>query len=80
MIFNKRFRVGLCLPTFQGVERSLRAEKSAHKDLLERRVELQTESAAAEAAVRHAETERSAMASAYDRARREFKRQDDQVR
>lgn len=62
----------------QGVERSLRAEKSAHKDLLERRVELQTESAAAEAAVRHAETERSAMASAYDRARREFKRQDDQ--
>lgn len=75
-----------------------------HKDLLERRVELQaraimstgagggqeaplllfrpmvqSESAAAEAAVRNAEAERSALQAAYDRARREFKRQDDQV-
>jgi hypothetical protein len=72
------FLVPCSFDVWQDVERSLRAELTTHKDLLERRVELQAEAVSAESSVRHAEAERSAMSSAYDRARREYKRQDDQ--
>jgi len=59
------------------VERSLRSERTQYKDLLERRIDLQTEEAAATAAARAAEGERDATAAAYERAKRELKRKTD---
>lgn len=59
------------------VERSLWSERTQYKDLLERRIDLQTEEAAAGAGTRSAEAERDAIAAAYERSKREFKRKTD---
>lgn len=59
------------------VEATLKAERSQYKDLLERRIELQTEDASAQATARVAENERDAASAAYERAKRELKRKQD---
>jgi chromosome segregation ATPase len=59
------------------VERSLRSERTQYKDLLERRIDLQTEEACSVAAARTAENDRDAVSAAYERAKRELKRKTD---
>jgi chromosome segregation ATPase len=60
------------------VENSLRNERMQHRDLLERRVEMQAEETEAFSEVRLAEQGRETSASAYERAKRELKKTLDQ--
>lgn len=59
------------------LDRSLRRERAQHKDLLERRVELQAEDESVRASLRAALSEQESVNAAYERAKRELKRKQD---
>ena len=61
------------------VDHSRTSERMQYKELLERRIDVQSEETAALAAARGLESDRDALTAAYERAKRELKRKTDQV-